>query len=58
MRARKNYRPEYTFDLQDGNWGGVDAGAIIPSQGETTTYTHTAPEPGETQRFYRAIVEP
>ena len=54
----KNYRLQFSFDLRATSWFDVDGGVIIPSGGATTTYTDTAPLPGDPRRFYRAIVEP
>ena len=54
----KNYRLQFSFDLRATSWFDVDGGVIIPSGGATTSYTDTAPLPGDPRRFYRAIVEP
>ena len=54
----KNYRLEYSQDLEAGSWLAVDGGVIIPSGGTTTSYTDTAPPAGGVSRFYRAGVEP
>ncbi|MFT7173458.1 MAG: hypothetical protein ACI9NQ_001678, partial [Paracoccaceae bacterium] len=54
----KNYRLEYSLDLESGSWLAVDGGVIIPSGGTTTSYTDTAPPAGGMSRFYRAGVEP
>ncbi len=50
----KDYRLESSSDLGLGNW--IDLGVVIPSGGDTTTFTDSSPGPGDARVYYRASI--
>ena len=50
----KEYRLESSSDLGLGNW--IDLGVVIPSGGDTTTFTDSSPGPGDARVYYRASI--